>query len=67
MLSRVGHPMTYDDGVSSGEALAGARKRREEAQARWPVIAPLVASLREIREANHLAERFRATFLEKDQ
>ena len=47
-----------DDEMTPEQAKAEALRRRDEAQARWRVISPLVSSLREIRKANHLAERF---------
>lgn len=45
-------------------ALDKAIEQRAYAQARWHVISPIVKSLREIRKANHLAERFGAAFRE---
>lgn len=62
MLSPNRRPM--DDDVSGHDALEAAVRQRSEAQARWQVITPLVASLRRIREENHLAERLRRAIRE---
>ena len=53
-----------EDSMTPQAALDKAIEQRAHAQARWSIISPLVASLREIRRANHLAERFGAAFRE---
>jgi hypothetical protein len=44
------------------EALRAARSDRAAVRARGPLVERLVASLREIRETNHLGERMQIAF-----
>lgn len=57
-------PQNEDDEMTLQVALDRAIQQRAHAQARWPVITPIVESLREIRKEDHFGEMFGAAFRE---
>jgi hypothetical protein len=52
-------PWRHHNSDSADEALAEARREREEAQARREEVKSIAARLRDLREANHFAESIR--------